>query len=163
MFGTEPALEKYMVEKPRKRDESIIGKSMLANIVIPSLWATAVGFFLLKNPLHFSFLENADGLTLQTMFFIYFIWSSLVNGFNCRSDGFDIFKGLGENKNFLKVFAMIVAIQAAIVCIGLIPGLAVVGQIFSCCPISIVQWIFVVVLSVTILPIGLLNKVIFRK
>lgn len=163
MFGTEPALEKYMVEKPRKRDESIIGKSMLANIVIPSLWATAVGFFLLKNPLHFSFLENADGLTLQTMFFIYFIWSSLVNGFNCRSDGFDIFKGLGENKNFLKVFAMIVAIQAAIVCIGLIPGLAVVGQIFSCCPISIVQWIFVIVLSTTILPIGLLNKVIFKK
>lgn len=174
MFGTEPALEKYMSEKPRKRDESIIGKSMLANIIIPSLWATAVGFFLLKNPLNLSFLPNYNygesnavndtaGLVFQTMFFIYFIWSSLINGFNCRSDGFDIFKGLDENKSFLKVFGMIVAIQAVIVCIGLIPGLKVVGEVFSCCPISFVQWGFVIILSISILPIGLLNKLIFRK
>ena len=97
------------------------------------------------------------------MFFVFFIWSALINGFNCRSDGFDVFNGLGENKNFLKVFLMIVAIQAAIVCIGIVPGLAVVGRLFNCTPISFAQWGLCIVLSLTVLPIGLLNKVFFRK
>ncbi|MBQ5536790.1 MAG: calcium-translocating P-type ATPase, PMCA-type [Treponema sp.] len=174
MFGTEPALEKYMTEKPRRRDESIIGKAMMSNIVVPSLWIAAVGFFLIKNPLSLGFVPSfsfgddgaanvANALVLQTMFFVFFIWSALINGFNCRSDGFDVFNGLGENKNFLKVFLMIVAIQAAIVCIGIVPGLAVVGRLFNCTPISFAQWGLCIVLSLTVLPIGLLNKVFFRK
>ena len=170
MFGTEPALEKYMHEKPRRRDESIISKSMMANIVVPALWMVVVGFFLLK----FTPLLNTlgvDGATadgkdlLQTMFFVYFIWTSLFNGFNCRSEGFDIIKGLDENKNFLKVFGMIVGIQAIIVCIGLIPlpvfgGL---GRIFSCVPISALSWVACIVLAVTVIPVGLINKIFFRK
>ena len=170
MFGTEPALEKYMLEEPRKRDESIISKSMMANILIPALWMVAAGFFLLKcNPLHARL--SVDSATaagkelLQTMFFVYFIWTSLFNGFNCRSEGFDIIKGLDENKNFLKVFAMIVGIQAVIVCIGLIPlpifgGL---GRIFSCVPISALSWLVCIALAVTVIPIGLVNKIFFRK
>ena len=34
MLGNEPALEKYMSEKPRRRDESIISKKMMAQILI---------------------------------------------------------------------------------------------------------------------------------
>ncbi|MDE6233644.1 MAG: calcium-translocating P-type ATPase, PMCA-type, partial [Lachnospiraceae bacterium] len=34
MLGNEPALERYMNEKPRRRDESIVSKKMMAQIVI---------------------------------------------------------------------------------------------------------------------------------
>ena len=168
MFGTEPALEKYMSEPPRRRDESIVSKSMLLNIVVPAVWVCAVGFCLLKNVFGFSFIPENDGTietqyVFQTMFFIYFIWASLFNGFNCRSTGFDIFSGLGENKGFMKVFAGIVMIQAVIVCIGLVPGLGVIGKMFSCVPIGNLQWILSIVLAVTVVPIGLLNKVVFGR
>ncbi len=168
MFGTEPALEKYMSEPPRRRDESIVSKSMLLNIVVPAVWVCAVGFCLLKNVFGFSFIPENDGTietqyVFQTMFFIYFIWASLFNGFNCRSTGFDIFSGLGENKGFMKVFAGIVMIQAVIVCIGLVPGLGVIGKMFSCVPIGNLQWILSIALAVTVVPIGLLNKVIFGR
>ena len=170
MFGTEPALEKYMKEPPRKRDESIIGRSMMANIVVPSLWMVVVGFFLLKSPLLLNILNIdpssvAGQSVLQTMFFIYFIWGALFNGFNCRSDGFDITKGLKDNKNFLKVFGLIVLIQAVIVCIGLIPVgfFKSIGLIFSCVPVNLADWGVSILLAATVVPIGLINKLFFRK
>ncbi len=49
MLGNEPALEKkYMHEKPRRRDESIISKSMMAQIVTMGLWLTILSFAYLK-------------------------------------------------------------------------------------------------------------------
>ena len=158
MFGTEPALEKYMHEKPRRRDESIIGKSMMGNIIIPSLWMSAVGLFLLRR-MH----ENNE--VLQTMFFIYFIWAALFNGFNCRSSGFDIISGLKENMNFLKVLFMIVFIQAVIVCIGALPGEVFrnIGMVFSCVPVGIRNWGISIILAATVIPVGLVSKLFFRK
>lgn len=51
MLGNEPALEKYMNEKPRRRDESIISKKMMAQILTMGAWLTVVSFVYLKLPL----------------------------------------------------------------------------------------------------------------
>lgn len=184
MFGGEPALEKYMKEKPRTRDEKIINGNMLINIIIPALWMAIVGFVLLKITdvnvmpalVSMEYVEwlnsylnlterglNAGFMIPQSIVFVYFIWASLINGFNCRSGSLDIFKGLKANPNFFKVFAMIVLIQAVVVTIGLIPGLGAVGLLFNCVPLNAVQWLTAIVLAVTVLPVGLLNKILFRK
>ena len=42
MLGNEPALEKYMKEKPRRRDESIISKAMMAQILTMGAWLLAL-------------------------------------------------------------------------------------------------------------------------
>lgn len=42
MLGNEPAQERYMSEPPRRRDESIVSKSMMAQIVTMGLWLTGV-------------------------------------------------------------------------------------------------------------------------
>ncbi|RAY98004.1 hypothetical protein DK853_54715, partial [Klebsiella oxytoca] len=50
MLGNEPAREHYMSEKPRRRDESIVSRSMMTQIVTMGIWLTALSFVFLKLP-----------------------------------------------------------------------------------------------------------------
>ena len=163
MLGNEPALEKYMTEKPRRRDESIISKQMMAQILIMGLWLTVVSFVYLKAP----FFKNLFGSEEQhlTGYFVLFIISALFNGFNVRDDGFGIFKGLDENTGFLKVFSGIILIQAAIVNAALVPlaPFKVIGEMFSCVPFGIKGWIAVIILGATMIPVDMLRKLITKS
>ena len=163
MLGNEPALEKYMTEKPRRRDESIISKLMMAQILIMGLWLTVVSFVYLKAP----FFKNLFGSEEQhlTGYFVLFIISALFNGFNVRDDGFGIFKGLDENTGFLKVFFGIILVQAAIVNAALVPlaPFKVIGEMFSCVPFGIKGWIAVIILGATMIPVDMLRKLITKS
>lgn len=163
MLGNEPALEKYMTEKPRRRDESIISKQMMAQILIMGLWLTVVSFVYLKVP----FFKNLFGSEEQhlTGYFVLFIISALFNGFNVRDDGFGIFKGLDENTGFLKVFFGIILVQAAIVNAALVPlaPFKVIGEMFSCVPFGIKGWIVVIILGATMIPVDMLRKLITKS
>ncbi len=165
MLGNEPALEKYMKEKPRRRDESIISKQMMTQIVIMGLWLTIVSFVYLKAP----FIKDLFGKGTAyneaqhlTGYFVLFIVSALFNGFNVRDDGFAIFSRLNENTGFLKVFFTIILIQAVIVNAALIPldVFTWIGNMFSCVPFGIQGWIAVVLLSVTMIPVDMLRKLV---
>lgn len=50
MLGNEPAKAKYMLEPPRRRDESIISHSMLSQISVMSCWLIILSFLFLKVP-----------------------------------------------------------------------------------------------------------------
>ena len=163
MLGNEPALEKYMTEKPRSRDESIISKQMMAQILIMGLWLTVVSFVYLKAPFFKNFFESEE--QHLTGYFVLFIISALFNGFNVRDDGFGIFKGLDENTGFLKVFFGIILVQAAIVNAALVPlaPFKVIGEMFSCVPFGIKGWIAVIILGATMIPVDMLRKVITKS
>ena len=134
MLGNEPAQERYMSEKPRRRDESIVSRKMMVQIVTMGLWLTALSFTFLKAPFFGQFFRS-DAERLSA-YFVLFIWSALFNGFNVRDDGFAIFKGLDQNTGFLKVFAAIVVIQALIVNAALVPACAWISSMFSCVPLG---------------------------
>jgi len=163
MLGNEPALEKYMNEKPRKRDEGIISKKMMEQILTMGLWFTALSFFYLKAPFIRAFYDNEA--QLLTSYFVLFITCALFNGFNVRDDGFAIFKGLNENTGFLKVFFAILIIQAVIVNAALVPFEAFqwIGNMFSCVPFSINGWILVYALAFTMIPVDLIRKSIVGR
>ena len=156
MLGSEPAQKAYMREKPRRRDESIISRPMAAQIGVAGLWLTVLSFFFLKAPC-------LDGL-FQTMeqrltaYFVLFIWSALFNGFNVRDEGGHIFRGLSENRGFLRVFAIIVAVQAVIVNAALMPGLGWLGRMFHCVPFAPAGWAAVIALAAAVIPLDLLRK-----
>lgn len=174
MLGNEPAIPKYMDEKPRRRDESIVSKKMMAQIVVMGAWLTCISFLFLKLPffadLFGGWAVDDAGKVLTgvpngkhlTGYFVLFIVSALFNGFNVRDDEFGIFKGLNENTGFLKVFFTIILVQAVIVNAALIPFTVFtwIGNMFSCVPFGIQGWIAVVLLAVTMIPVDLVRKLI---
>lgn len=163
MLGNEPALEKYMNEKPRRRDESIVSKKMMVQIVIMGAWLTVISFLYLNLSFFKDLFENeAQHLT---GYFVLFIVSALFNGFNVRDDRFGIFKGLDENTGFLKVFFAIIAVQAVIVNAALIPLdiFKWIGNMFSCVPFGIAGWIAVILLAVTMIPVDMIRKAVTSK
>lgn len=164
MLGNEPALRKYMDEKPRRRDESIVSKKMMVQIVTMGAWLTAVSFVYLKHPFFrglFPGGEVGDAEHL-TGYFVLFIVSALFNGFNVRDDGFGIFKGLNENTGFLKVFFAIIGVQFLIVNAAIIPlaPFQWIGNMFSCVPFGIQGWIAVILLAVTMIPVDMIRKLV---
>lgn len=163
MLGNEPALEEYMQEKPRRRDESIISRKMAVQIGVMGAWLTIISFVYLKAPFFAGFFDTEE--QHLTGYFVLFIVSALFNGFNVRDDGFAIFKGLDENTGFMKVFCIIVLVQALIVNAALVPGVVFtwIGNMFSCVPFGITGWAVVVLLAATMIPMDLVRKCLTGK
>ena len=163
MLGNEPALEKYMYEKPRRRDEGIISKKMLSQILTMGIWLVIISFIFLKAQFFNQFFNSED--EKYSAYFVLFIVAALFNAFNVRDEKFGIFKGLNKNPDFLKVWFIIVIIQAIIVNAALV-SLDVfkwIGKMFSCVPFSVVGWIVVLILAFTMIPVDLIRKFITNK
>lgn len=168
MLGNEPALHKYMSEKPRRRDESIVSKKMMAQIVTMGTWLTVVSFVFLKVPFFQTFFQTNgayDQSKHLTAYFVLFILAALCNGFNVRDDGFGIFKGLNENPGFLRVLFTIALIQAVLVNCALIPlaPFQWIGEMFSCTPFGITGWLVVILLALTMIPVDMVRKTVVGK
>ena len=163
MLGNEPAQERYMSEPPRRRDESIVSKSMMAQIVTMGLWLTALSFVFLKVPFFDSFFASTE--QKLSAYFVLFIWSALFNAFNVRSDSFDIFKDLKLNPGFMQVFVIIVLVQAFIVNAALVPVpvFAWISNMFSCVPFPPAGWGVAILLAFTMIPVDILRKVIVGR
>lgn len=163
MLGNEPAKEKYMEEAPRRRDESIISKKMMAQILTMGTWLVVISFVFLKLPFFDQFFDTEE--QKLTAYFVLFILSALFNGFNVRDEKFAIFSGLNENTGFLKVFFLIIAVQACIVNAGLV-NLEIfkwIGEMFSCVPFGITGWPVVIVLGFTMIPVDLIRKLVVNN
>ena len=163
MLGNEPAHEKYMTEKPRRRDESIISKAMASQILIMAAWLIAISFVYLKAPVIKNVFDNEK--QHLTGYFVLFIVSALFNGFNVRDEKYGIFKGLDENTGFLKVFFTIIVVQAAIVNAALVPVNVFkwIGEMFSCTPFGVKGWVLVVLFAVTMIPVDLVRKIFVKE
>lgn len=163
MLGNEPAKEEYMAEAPRKRDESIVSKKMMGQILTMGTWLTVVSFIYLKVPFFVNLFANEE--QHLTGYFVLFIVAALFNGFNVRDDGFAIFAGLNENKDFIKVFLIIIIVQALLVNAAIVPlaPFQWIGEMFSCVPFGIKGWIAVVLLACTMIPADMVRKLCVNK
>ncbi len=163
MLGNEPALEQYMDEKPRVRDENIISKKMFQQILVMGTWLSILSFAFLKLPFFDQFFATNE--QKLTAYFVLFIVSALFNGFNVRDDGSHIFKDLNKNPGFLKMFFLIIFIQFCIVNAALIPLAAFqwIGNMFSCVPFGVNGWIVVVILASSMIVVDQLRKKVVNR
>lgn len=164
MLGNEPALENYMKEQPRRRDESLVSRSMTQQIGIMGVWLTAMSLCYLTSDWARGFFETEE--QFRTSYFVLFIASALFNGLNVRDDGFRIFRNLKDNPDFLKVFFLIIGVQFCIVNISVLPFSAAgwIGQMFSCVPFGLSGWLLVILLAATMIPVDLARKFfVFRQ
>ncbi len=167
-LGGEPALKRYMHEKPKRRDESIISKAMKSQLAVGSVWAFALGTFLLLSQMwegspiwnfvrgNFE-LRGVEGdqkyyFYLMTTYFCFFIFIAIFNSLNVRTDRINVFDNIGGNKGYFKVMGIIVVIQVALTYIG--------GKIFDCYGLNWEEWVVALVLAVSIIPVDMIRKAI---
>ena len=155
LLGKEPARETYMKHPPKRRDESIISKNIFIQFVTMGLYVTALSIIWFKIPFFRTLFETEE--QFRTAYFAFFIFISIFNGFNVRTDGFGIFKDLKQNENFLKIWFAMLGVTILLCMIG-----GPIGEMFGCTRFGIQGWGIVSLLAMTIIPIDLVRKAIFK-
>ncbi len=161
-LGGEPALKRYMKEQPKRRDESIVSKSMKSQLTVSTMWIFLCSFFILVSQMWtaspvWSFVRNTQSekgewIYLMTAYFAFFIFISVFNSLNVRTEKLNVFEHITENPNYFRIMGLIVVIQVVMTYIG--------GEIFNCHGLNAMEWLFVIVLSVSIVPVDLIRKAI---
>ena len=152
-FGGEAALNKYMLEKPKKRDEKIIDKKMWSGVLVGGGFICAISIIMFCSDfLHSFFRESPEDIYFYSGYFSFFIFASIFNAFNTRCEGIDLADHLSCNKMFIFIISFIFFFQIAMTYLG--------GNILRTVGLSFKEWIIVVLLSVLIIPVDLIRKII---
>jgi calcium-translocating P-type ATPase len=155
-FGGEPALKRFMQEKPKRRNESVVSAYMWNSILTGSLLSFGLGLFFLLSPFGKAiFRPDAADKYLLTGYFAFFIFISVFNAFNARTEKLNLFDNIKKNKRFLQIIAVIVVVHVSLTYLG--------GAVFKCFGLNVREWLFVLGLAFMIIPVDLIRKVIVTK
>lgn len=155
-FGGEPALRKYMLEKPKQRIESIVNSSMWSSILTGSCWVFFLSMLLLlTNWGNMLFRSAANNEYLLTGYFTFFIFICVFNAFNARTDQLNLFTHLKENPGFIQIIGLIAVIQIFMTYWG--------GVILRSYGLTSHEWLVVLVLAASIIPIDLCRKLVLNR
>lgn len=155
LLGKEMARESYMNHPPKRRDESLISKNIFIQFVTMGLYITVLSVIWFNTEIFKGFFENEA--QFRTGYFAFFIFISIFNGFNVRTDGFGIFKDLKGNPNFMKVWFAMLGVTVLLCLIG-----GPIGEMFGCTRFGIQGWLVVTALAASIIPVDLIRKAVFR-
>lgn len=154
-FGGEPALQRFMKERPKRRDENIISRYMRTSILTGSLWTFALSMVFLMTPLVDSYFRDGENHKyMMTGYFTFYIFIAAFNAFNARTDRLNLFDNIGKNHGFWKVILLIVVVQVIMADFG--------GEILRCYGLVGKEWVVVVVLAFTIIPVDLIRKAVLK-
>jgi magnesium-transporting ATPase (P-type) len=98
---------------------------------------------------------------LMTGYFTFFIFTAVFNAFNARTDRINLFDSITKNNGFLRVLAVIAAVQVLLVYVGMVSE--PIGEIFSCYGLNAKEWVFVLALALLIVPVDMVKKAVLRK
>ena len=155
-FAGEPALLEYMKEKPKKRDENIINSYMLGQILFTGIYSFILCLLFLKLPIIKSiFVEDNNELMLMSAFFVLFIFIGIFNSFNARTHRLNIMAHILKNRGFIIIMCLITIIQIYIVYYG--------GTIFRVVGLTLPEFIFVLLLAFTVVPVDWIRKIWLKK
>ena len=129
---------------------------MAIQILVMSVWLIIMSIAWFKVPFFASLFENEA--QHYSAYFCLFVFSFMVNAFNVRSEGPNIFEHIKENTMFVKIWVVIMLVQVVLASIG-----GVVGEIFSCVRFGITGWIVIFIMALTMYPVDLIRKAIMRK
>lgn len=152
-FSYEVPRIEYMKEPPKKKEENILNKYMINEILSSGLYSLVLCIIFLKLPIIKSlFVDNNH---FMTSFFCLFIFLATFNAFNARTHRLNIFAHLSENKIFLLIILFIIIVQISIIYSGI--------TIFQTARINIKELLITIVLSFSIIPLDIIRKIITKK
>lgn len=154
-FAGEAALPEYMKEPPKRRDEPILNGYMLNQIGFLGAFTVGLCILFLKSPHITAVYRTApNDIYLLTAFFALFIFSSVFNCFNARTDRLKLTAGLGKNAVFLLIMGAILTIQILFVYLG--------GSVLRTVPLTARELLVTMALSLSVFPADILRKAVLR-
>ena len=159
-FGGEPILDRYMKEQPAKRTDNILTKYIKSGIGTSSIFITLGSILILENIGGItSFVTPVDcanpELYEKTFMFAFFIYAIIFNSLNTRTEKFNLFEHIGENKNFIRVMGAIFVLQTIIIEIG--------GSVFETTTLNVKALLVSMALAILIIPVDMIRKAIVSK
>ena len=91
---------------------------------------------------------------LLTAFFALFIFASVFNCFNARSDRINLFSNITRNRWFIVIMAAILIIQILFVYLG--------GQVLRTAPLTASELLLTFFLAMAVFPADILRKLFWR-
>lgn len=151
-FGGEPAKDEYMKEKPIPKGSKLLSKETIGQIAVSVV--AFIGIFGITLLPSVQKIFGNDEAIYATARFALLVMMATFNGFNIRTDGFNLFKGIRKNKLFVEIAVAIFALTFVLAQYG--------GDIMGCTAMTPTQWGVTVVLAFMIIPIDLVRKAIIK-
>lgn len=136
-----------MSHKPVPQDAKIVTPFMWLSILVTGTFLILAGLLQLAT----GFLGGTTPGEVSTVFFASFIMAAVWNGINCRALDGKMPRFFSGNPTFFVVMGLVVAVQVAIVQYG--------GAIFATVPLSVMQWVTIILASASVLVIGLVLRI----
>mgnify|MGYP001002855882 FL=1 len=156
-FAGEAALQRYMLEKPLRRDEPLINADMWSSILINGAFIAFVSIVFLTSDWTKALFSggheigsDAAQAKFLTAFFAFFVFVQIFNTFNARTQGLNLLEHLLDNRLFSIIIPSIMAIQLFFITFG--------GEILRTVGLSVSEWVAVLLMAVVIIPVDLLRK-----
>ncbi len=154
-FAGEAPSPLCMKEKPKRRDEPILNRYMVNQILTLGIFTVALCLYFLLSPdvcLHFRYAQ--DKIYLLTAFFALFIFTSVFNCFNCRCERLRFFNGLSKNPAFIAIMTLILCVQIVFIYLG--------GSVLRTLPLQYGELFYTFLLSLSVFPAEILRRILWR-
>ncbi len=154
-FAGEAPLEHYLKEPPVRRREPILCRYMVNEILWLGSYTVGLCIMFLKHPSITSRFRPTQGnLCLLTAFFALFIFASVFNCFNARTDRLRPLAGLSSNRAFLVIMGAVLAVQMAFVYLG--------GSVLRTMPLTGRELALTACLALSVWPVEKLRLLLWK-
>ena len=154
-FAGEPPLEEYMAEPPKKRDEPVLNRYMLHQILCMGIFTVGLCVAFLKLPVVKTWFRYAnDPIYLMTAFFALFIFTGIFNSLNARTHRVNLFAHLFQNLSFVGIMAAVAIIQLLLIYFG--------GTVFRTAGLELWELRRVMAMALLVIPADMARKLVMR-
>lgn len=155
-FSYEAPILDYMNEPPKKKEEPILNRYMLGEILITGTYSALLCILFLKLPIIKSVIRvGENNKYLMTAYFALFIFIGIFNSFNARSTRLNILANIKKNKVFLGMITFIFLTQIYLIYHG--------GDLFRTYGLTAREFIIVLLLAISVIPFDFIRKIITKK
>lgn len=141
-----------MSERPIVKGSGLFIRGAKQRIAITTIGFIALYGVLILSPISKIFGTDELGMTAR---FALLCFMAVFNGFNIRTDSFNLFKGIGKNKLFIEIAVGIFAFTV-LLC-------NVASSLVNTVALDVTHWFTIIILALMIVPIDFLRKVIVNK
>ena len=154
-FAGEPPLAEYMHEPPKRRDEPVLNRYMLHQILCMGVFTVGLCVLFLKLPfIKLLFRYANDPIYFMTAFFALFIFAGIFNSFNARTHRVNLLSHLGRNPSFIVIMALVAVVQLGLIYYG--------GYLFRTAGLTFGELRRVLTIAFLVVPFDCMRKLTLR-